>query len=32
MDFQMPGQGSNNAFTNDYYVSKDGKHSPCKCF
>jgi len=28
MDFQMPGQGSNNAFTNDYYVSKDGKHSP----
>ena len=30
MDFQMPGQGSNNTFTNDYYVSKDGKHSPCK--
>ncbi|ORX60815.1 hypothetical protein BCR36DRAFT_314656 [Piromyces finnis] len=28
MDFQMPGQGSSNAFTNDYYVSKDGKHSP----
>lgn len=29
MDFQMPGQGSNNnKFTNDYYVSKDGKHSP----
>jgi hypothetical protein len=28
MDFQMPGQGSNNTFTNDYYVSKDGKHSP----
>jgi len=29
----MPGQGSNNnKFTNDYYVSKDGKHSPCKYF
>ncbi|ORX70376.1 hypothetical protein BCR32DRAFT_272398 [Anaeromyces robustus] len=28
MDFQMPGQGSTNTFTNEYYVSKDGKHSP----